>query len=117
MAWHRLRMFRRSGVPLFLLLSAGLGLGGCATVVNGPTRLMGENLDAATALYGPWTQEIYLQGRTLYIWRRKLITPVGDRFCEMRVQLGFRQTIARAYLQGFPDACKLFAVRYQPETK
>ena len=103
----------RTGMILLLLLAVSA----CATVVNGPTRLMGENLDAATGLYGPWSEQVDLEGRPMYIWRRKLITPVGDRFCELRVRLGFRQTIAKAYLQGFPDACKLFAVRYQAQTK
>lgn len=81
--------------------------------MNGPSRLAGQELDAAVSLYGPWVESITLQGQKTYIWRRTLITAGEPRVCELRVQLGFRQTISRAFLQGQPEACKLYAVRYE----
>ena len=93
-------------------------LGGCAgTTINGPSRLAGQELDAAVALYGPWAEEVELEGEPNYIWRRTLIVGDKPRVCELRVQLGFRRTIRRAFLQGQPDACQLYAVRYEPVTK
>lgn len=95
----------------------GLVLAGCASTVNGPSRLAGQELDAAAALYGPWVDQTTLEGRPLYIWRRSLMANGQARYCELRVQLGFRKTIRRAFLQGMPDACALFAVRYETLAK
>ena len=87
----------------------------CASTANGPSRLTGQELDAAVALYGDWVDQVELEGgRPLYIWRRSLVRGGSPRYCELRVELGFRRTIRKAYMQGFPDACKLFAVRYEP---
>ena len=101
-----------------LAVAATILLSACAeTTINGPSRLTGQELDAAVALYGGWVEQVELQGRPLYIWRRSLVRDGQAQFCELRVELGFRQTISRAYLQGFPEACRLFAVRYEPVRK
>ncbi|WP_165830594.1 hypothetical protein [Phenylobacterium soli] len=103
---------------LFVLASAlALALGGCASTTSGPSRLTGQELDAAVALYGPWADQVEVKGQTRYIWRRSLLTNGQSTYCELRVELGFRRTIRRAYLEGFPAACELFAVRYESLTK
>lgn len=110
--WHRLAM-----KPVLASIAA-LALANCASsTINGPSRLAGQELDAAVALYGPWVDEIQLDGRPLYIWRRALINKGTPYYCELRVQLGFRNIIRQAFLQGTPESCKLFAVRYEALTK
>jgi len=92
-------------------------LAGCASTVNGPSRLTGQDLDAAVALYGEWAEQVTLDGQPTYIWRRTLLVNGQPRVCELRVQLGFRRTISQAFLQGLPDACQLYAVRSESLTK
>lgn len=104
----------RSVLPV---LVAATALAGCASAAGGPSHLTGQQLDAAVALYGPWADEIEFEDRPLYIWRRSFVQDGSPRYCELRIQLGFRRTIRRAYLQGFPDACRLFAVRYEAAPK
>lgn len=86
-------------------------LAGCASVVNGPSRLAGQELDAAVALYGDWAEQATIDGETNYIWRRTLIVDGSPLVCELRVQLGFRNRIRAASMQGQPAACRLYAVR------
>lgn len=115
---QRLRQRTRLGSRLGLALAAIAGLGGCATEINGPVKLVGEKLDAATALYGPWNEQFTTpQGRTDFIWRRRLKASNGDFYCELHVELGFHDTIGQAYTVGIPEACKLFLVRLVPSTK
>jgi hypothetical protein len=99
-----------------LALAMAIPIAACASTANGPSRLTGQELDAATALYGPWAEQVELKGRQVYIWRRSLIARGGRHFCELRVELGFRQTIRTASMQGLPDACALFAVRTEALT-
>lgn len=87
-------------------------LGACTSVANGASKLPGQNIDAAVALYGPWTEEITPEGPPLYIWRRTLLVGDEKKVCEMRITLGFRRTIGDVIIQGQPDACKLFAIKY-----
>lgn len=102
--------------PASIALGAGL-LAGCATTIHGPTRLIGQELDAATALYGPWAARIDRSGRPVYVWRRSVELSNGERrSCELRVALGFRETIARAWTEGFQDACRLYDVRLDSVT-
>jgi hypothetical protein len=101
-----------------LFILAPLALAACATRVDGPTRLMGQQLDAATGLYGPWAAEIERGGRPVYIWRRSVKLSNGEnRSCELRVSLGFRKAIRSAVLEGFEDACHLYDVRYENLTR
>ena len=100
-----------------IVLALAMLLAGCASTVNGPSRLAGQELDAAVALYGEWSEEVTLDGEPTYIWRRTLVASGGPQVCELRVQLGFRRTISRAFMQGLPDACKLYAVRSESLTK
>jgi len=99
-----------------LALAMAIPVAACASSANGPSRLMGQELDAATALYGPWAEEVELNGQEVYIWRRSLVRNGVAHFCELRVELGFRQTIRSAAMQGLPDACALFAVRTEALT-
>lgn len=103
----------KSALALALLIP----LAACASAANGPSRLTGQELDAAVALYGPWAEQIELGGKPLYIWRRRLIQNGAPHYCELRVELGFRQTIRLATMQGLADACKLFAVRSETFAK
>jgi hypothetical protein len=102
--------------PWFALALA-VPLCACAAVVNGPSRLAGQELDAAVALYGPWAEQVDLDGETNYIWRRTLIVDGSPHVCELRLQLGFRTTIRGAAMQGLPDACRLYAVRQETLAK
>lgn len=95
-----------------------LALAACATTVDGPARLTGQPLDAATALYGDWADRIERNGRPVYIWRRSVELTNGERrTCELRVTLGFRNTINSALVEGFEDACHLYDVRYETTTR
>jgi len=97
---------------------AAIALAGCATAVHGPARLIGQELDAATALYGPWDDQIDRNGRPVYVWRRSIELANGERrSCELRVTLGFRKTIGSAVTEGFQDACRLYDVRYESVTR
>jgi hypothetical protein len=100
-----------------LALALLIPLAACASTANGPSRLTGQELDAAVALYGPWAEQIELDGKPLYIWRRRLIQNGESRYCELRIELGFRQVIRQATMQGLADACKLFAVRSETLSK
>jgi hypothetical protein len=107
--------------PLRLLLSASalaasLAVGGCATEFEGekPSGLYGQDTDAAVALYGVWDEAVTLEGRRYYIWRRSIETADGVRFCELRLEITNRNKIARRLMQGYPDACQLFAARFVP---
>lgn len=104
-------MRRTALIPILLALA------GCQSIENGPSRLEGQNLDAAMALYGPWTEQTLIDGRPLYIWRRTLIAGGQPYVCELRLETGFRDAISKAYLQGVPDACKLFALKEEALTK
>jgi hypothetical protein len=94
-----------------------IALGACASVVNGPSRLAGQELDAAVGLYGPWAEQVELDGQTNYIWRRTLVVDGVPHVCELRVLLGFRKTIRGSAMQGLPDACRLYAVQSEALTK
>jgi hypothetical protein len=98
-------------------IAALLALAACATpaAVSGDSRLAGQDIQAAVALYGPWAEEVTLQGQRLYIWRRHFRAAGGasDVYCELRVETGYRTTISRSQMQGFPAACNLFSIRYQ----
>jgi hypothetical protein len=98
-------------------LAFAIPLSACASVVNGPSRLAGQDLTAAVALYGPWAEQVELDGQINYIWRRTLIVDGTPHVCELRVQLGFRTTIRGAAMQGLPDACRLYAVREETLAK
>ncbi|MCR5875808.1 hypothetical protein LRS10_17555 [Phenylobacterium sp. J426] len=87
---------------------------GCATEFEGerPSSLYGQHTDAAVALYGPWDEALNLNGQRYYLWRRSVETDEGLRFCELRLEVTERNVIARRLLQGYPDACQLFAARF-----
>lgn len=100
-----------------LALALFIPLAACASTASGPSHLTGQELDAAVALYGPWAEQIELDGKPLYIWRRRLIQNGAPRYCELRVELGFRKIIRQATMQGLADACRLFAVRSESLAK
>jgi hypothetical protein len=87
-------------------LAAGQGPIGVATARSG---LEGKQLDAALGRYGSWSERLTMEGRPTYIWRRSLVADKQAYFCELRVETAFRQTISRSVMQGYPDACRLFA--------
>lgn len=103
-------MLRAIGIAAFVTLA------GCQTLgeVSGGSALSGQELDTAVGLYGPWAEFLVLDGKRTYVWRRQYVA--DDRkpyFCELRVEMGFRRTISGSTLQGYPEACRLFAVRYR----
>jgi hypothetical protein len=87
---------------------------GCATapVVDPPTALNGHELDTALNLYGRWDQKVVLQGRPYYVWRRAVVLNGQSYYCELRAEVGFRDTIKSSVVEGYPAACGLFAVKY-----
>jgi hypothetical protein len=97
--------------------AAFLALAACQTVgeVSGESALIGEELDSAVGLYGPWAESLVLDGRQTYVWRRSSTIEGKVYFCELRVETSYRRTVSRAYLQGFPEACGLFSVQYRSE--
>jgi hypothetical protein len=101
----------------WLVPALSIALAACAGAESGPSRLAGQDLDAAVALYGPWADQVVLDGVTNYIWRRTLVVDGTPHVCELRVQLGFRSTIRGGALQGLPDACRLYAVHTEALTK
>jgi hypothetical protein len=101
------------------IFAIALVLSGCATATEADpeTALSGKDIGAAIGIYGPWEQKLVLAGRPTYIWRRQLIEGDARYYCEMMVETGFRNTIARSYMQGFPRACQMFNVRYDTDLK
>jgi hypothetical protein len=104
-------------MKLWAAILPAAALAACQTTVTGNSRLVGQDLGAAVALYGPWNEQITLKGRPVYIWRRVLVGGASPQYCELRVQLGFRTTIRTAYMQGVPAACQLYALRSVTSTK
>jgi hypothetical protein len=100
----------------FVPIAALLALGACATpaAVSSENRLEGQDIQSAVNLYGPWSQRVMLGDQPVYIWRRHL-RPAGsdtDVYCEMRIETGYRDTVSRSQMQGYPAACNLFRIRY-----
>lgn len=97
-------------------LASLIGLSACATTFEGerPSALYGQPTDAAIALYGHWDEAFTLEGRRYYLWRRKVDTTDGPRFCELRLEITSRNLIARRLMQGYPAACELFSARFVP---
>lgn len=93
-----------------------LAVSACATAFEGekPSALYGQHIDAAVALYGPWAEQLTMEGRRYYLWRRKAETADGEQYCELRFEVTAKQQIARRLLQGYPLACELFTARFVP---
>lgn len=98
---------------LIAVLSLG-ALGACATTdtVQAPTALNGRELDTALNLYGKWDEKIVLNGRPHYIWRRAILMNGQNYYCELRSEVGYRNIISDAVVEGYPAACSLFSIRY-----
>jgi hypothetical protein len=107
---------RRLIVPLALAALAGCANG---STIGGDSALTGQDLQAAVGLYGPWDTQVELDGVPTYIWRRHYTDPETrtERFCELKVEMGFRRLISRSQMQGYPAACELFSIRYQSTLK
>ena len=98
-------------------VAAALGLGACSTLkeVGGESALSGQQLDAAVGLYGPYAEYLVLAGKPTYVWRRLYPVDALDFYCELRVETGYRRTINRSLMQGYPAACQMFSVRYRSQ--
>jgi hypothetical protein len=99
-------------------VAAALGLAACSTLkeVGGETALSGQQLDAALGLYGPYSQFMQIDGKPTYVWRRHYTADAQDYYCELRIETGYRRTISASVMQGYPQACRLFSVRYSAHT-
>lgn len=97
-----------------LAVACAIALTGCASTgaATATNSLEGQQLDAALGRYGAWAEQTNLGGKPTYIWRRSYVAADQAFFCELRIETGFRQTIAHTSMQGMPDACRLFSVRY-----
>ena len=92
-----------------ILAAAAISLSGCMTSeFPDSSRLYGQSLDAARALYGEYAENVQLNGKNYYIWRRGDVSEGEQVYCELWVELGPRRIIARRFLQGHPVACRLF---------
>lgn len=102
-----------------LLTLTALCLAACGTVgeAGGESALAGQDIGAAVGIYGPWETFAVLDGKPTYIWRRSYVAEEKTLFCELRIELGFRRAISRSSMQGFPDACRLFGVRYKSKLR
>ena len=90
-----------------------LALGGCSTgKAPVSSQFLGQHIDAVTALYGPWAEVVTLDGRPMYIWRRNTMVADANYYCELWIETGYRQAVAKRVMQGYPDACRQFQVRY-----
>lgn len=72
------------------------------------SRLYGQNLDAARAIYGEWTTNVKLDGKQFYIWRRGATYEGQQVYCELWVEVAPHKIIGRRFVQGHAEACKLF---------
>jgi hypothetical protein len=101
------------------IAAALLTLAACATSteLDPGTALDGKELDTAVAIYGYWQESRVISGKQSYIWRRELVEADARYYCELTIETSFRRIISRSHMQGFPRACLLFSVRYEPEKK
>ena len=72
------------------------------------SRLYGQNLDAARAIYGEWATNVKLDGKQFYIWRRGATYEGQQVYCELWVEVAPHKIIGRRFVQGHAEACKLF---------
>lgn len=113
-------MTRSSAAALLLAAVLPLGLGACSTTreVEGTAAITGKELAAAVALYGTWDDKLIVKNRPVYIWRRQSTGPDGrSYFCEMRVEMGWHDLVARALTHGYPSACSLFNVKFESHVR
>src|SRR5690349_9219913 len=103
----------------YIALAISLFLAGCATtsVVDAPTALNGKDMETALNLYGRWDQRVVLDGRPHYVWRRAVVLNSQTYYCELRAEVGFRNTIKSSIVEGYPAACGLFSVQYTTNTE
>jgi hypothetical protein len=96
-----------------LLILALLAVAACTTTFEGekPSHLPGQHLDVAVGLYGPWDEQFVMEGKTYYMWRRRVTQEDGDHYCELRLEITPQRLIARRLMQGYPAACELFSTR------
>lgn len=95
-----------------LAISLALATAACGTIPEAARQgLAGQDIDAAIGLYGPWEDHMVLGGRSTYVWRRRLEADATAYYCELHVETGFRRIISTTQMQGFPSACRLFALR------
>lgn len=101
------------------LLIALLGLAACTTTTEGEkaSTLLSQHLDVAVGLYGRWDEQFVMEGKTYYLWRRRVTQDDGDHFCELRLEVTAQRLIARRLMQGYPAACDLFTARMAPVTR
>lgn len=105
---------------LIALAALTCALSACSTTreVEGTAAITGRELDAATALYGPWDQKLLVNDQPVYIWRRHMTASDGrNYYCELRVEMGWKQVIGRALTHGYPGACALFKVKFESHVK
>jgi hypothetical protein len=96
-----------------VLLFALLALSACTTTFEGerPSNLYAQHLDVAVGLYGRWDEKFDMEGKSYYLWRRRVTQDDGDHYCELRLEVSRQLIIARRLMQGYPAACDLFTAR------
>lgn len=97
-----------------LLAVLGLALAACSTttMVDPPSALNGRGLETAVSLYGPPAGHVTEARRGYYVWRRALVFNDKPHACELRAEIGYRNTISRTTMDGDAGACRMFWVQY-----
>jgi hypothetical protein len=110
----QVEVVQRSTTRALLAAGAALALSACstATSIDPPSALNGKGLDTAVNLYGPPAGHVTEAKRGYYVWRRALVFNDRARGCELRVEIGYHNTISRTTMDGEPGACRMFWVQY-----
>lgn len=97
-----------------LAACAALALAGCATttMIDPPSALNGKGLDTAVSLYGQPAGHVTEARRGYYVWRRAVVFNDKAHGCELRAEIGYRNTISRTTLEGEAGVCRMFWVQY-----
>jgi hypothetical protein len=98
-------------------LALAAALGACASVrpvevVDPSSALQGRELETAVNLYGPFDSRLELAGRTVYVWRRSVISGDRPQACELRAEVGYHDLIRATVIDGSEGACRAFWIRY-----
>lgn len=105
---------RCSTTRVLLAASAALALAACATTttIDPASALNGKGLDTAVSLYGQPMGHVTEAKRGYYVWRRALVVNEKAHACELRAEIGYRNTISRTTMDGEAGVCRMFWVQY-----
>lgn len=111
---EQVQVVRCNKTRALLVVGAALTLSACttATMIDPPSALNGRALDTAVSLYGPPAGHVTEAKRGYYVWRRAVVFNDKPHACELRAEIGYRNTISRTTMDGEAGACRMFWVQY-----